>query len=1217
MSQLPLDQGMDRFQQNEERLDNFVNNPVGYTSSAGASVESLPAFIVRIESQLAAYGTLVGAASLSALNADLAHPAGTVALVATDGTSSNNGYYLKSGASGSGSWTKSPYDPGTVAQSIAKDQFKETHVVRYDSGGWYINPQTGVITARRTGGGGADTRLFLLRYNGTDYTIKGTNGLTRTLTIPYGNAYLWLDPAQVGFDVNNVGLDNIQVGGILPGNVIPIAHIVYGDAINSQTLLDDRGRSDASTALALANAWKNDINEEYHVINYDSGAWYLDPTTGVVTVVRTGSGGGDTRITQITYGGATYALKGTNGQTRTLTLLGGNTYLYLDPAEVGFDANNVTISNIQVGLSVPAGKVPIAHLVYNDAFNSRIFKDARPRAASLETQTLAKAWRDDLTESYRLAEYDAGGIYWDRVNSRLIIQRTRSDSDNRLAVLLKNPINSTVYTFKGAHQSSKSFTLTGGGNQTLYIDTATVADPDNVTLADIQVSPVTPNAIGAGKIPIAWLVYGNAINSLLIKDFYELPGQTNTGVTNIVRYSAKSVIYDPATFTFSIQGTDLAQDNRVLIFDFEGVTYTISGSVGAAHSASLDGSDGNQFVYVDRAGLTGGQITVNNFGISSAANMSANPTRMNLGRLVWNTALNSDLIFVKESAPSSAGIVPRSGEAALFMAGKIQEEKQVYKLAIYGDSIFASGFKDLTFPDEFGLSRYEQPPRNGNLASVQRDIYNYLNFNKPIFRNVMHADWATTGTGTTDTSWCMPNGNTGGIGDATQWERLLNMTDTSVGNTAEVTITGNATAVFMFEGGATGTDWETGGVNITVSVNGGAFVNPSTVLQGKLTKRGFGSSKVYDAALNSFQTSFTLPVNIGVNGYNKVAPMVELFYNGLNPASTYRFRITKPSSEARRVKLWGVYHFTGKTLIVHNESKPGFGWNMIYSTAYGDLAVSETDFVIIEAPMYHDGMQNASQIESNAVGLLEYIRSFGIQVALCSCPPGGVIPAGAQTAILGDPSGSNYHPGQNFNKYFDFMFKMNTSDLAVQSDSPKYGDTYTVVVNGTTYTFTCINSAAPFPLGYTYWQSPMDFPGFAGMPVTFTRVTGTGKVNIAYSSYQFSLKFHEHRDVMELVAHKYGYAFCDIFQAFVDQAETVGETIYTDGYNMDPGHPLYPVLQALDADPTNYPELSAPYKMNYLSNFVDLGDGHHLAYPAHPVIFEAVKNTLLRKTAFK
>ena len=49
---------------------------------------------------------MLGYATKAALDADLAHPAGTVALVGNDPVLANNGTYIKSGDSGSGSWTQ-------------------------------------------------------------------------------------------------------------------------------------------------------------------------------------------------------------------------------------------------------------------------------------------------------------------------------------------------------------------------------------------------------------------------------------------------------------------------------------------------------------------------------------------------------------------------------------------------------------------------------------------------------------------------------------------------------------------------------------------------------------------------------------------------------------------------------------------------------------------------------------------------------------------------------------------------------------------------------------------------------------------------------------------------------------------------------------------------------------------------------------------------------
>lgn len=48
MAELPLDQGIDRFKANEDRLDKFVNDATGYTASGGESVSSLRALAAQV-----------------------------------------------------------------------------------------------------------------------------------------------------------------------------------------------------------------------------------------------------------------------------------------------------------------------------------------------------------------------------------------------------------------------------------------------------------------------------------------------------------------------------------------------------------------------------------------------------------------------------------------------------------------------------------------------------------------------------------------------------------------------------------------------------------------------------------------------------------------------------------------------------------------------------------------------------------------------------------------------------------------------------------------------------------------------------------------------------------------------------------------------------------------------------------------------------------------
>jgi len=166
MAQLPIDEAINRFKDNEVRFDDFVNDSTGYNRDNGAPVESIPAFLNRIESEISATGaiaitqanktaaeaaknialtaqagaetardaaitakgdaitarndavaaaagaslSIVGKATKAELDAALAFVDGTIGLVTNDATATNNGYYRKTGASGAGSWVASSYD---------------------------------------------------------------------------------------------------------------------------------------------------------------------------------------------------------------------------------------------------------------------------------------------------------------------------------------------------------------------------------------------------------------------------------------------------------------------------------------------------------------------------------------------------------------------------------------------------------------------------------------------------------------------------------------------------------------------------------------------------------------------------------------------------------------------------------------------------------------------------------------------------------------------------------------------------------------------------------------------------------------------------------------------------------------------------------------------------------------------------------------------------
>lgn len=132
----------------ENNAKSFASSEVSAHASelAGASGASLigTASGVSLSVELATIkeaqqSGVVGFSTVALMSADLAHPASTVALVTNDPTPANNTYYLKSGASGSGSWT--------VASDSYIVELQQTTAVASDSANAAIDRlDVGILT---------------------------------------------------------------------------------------------------------------------------------------------------------------------------------------------------------------------------------------------------------------------------------------------------------------------------------------------------------------------------------------------------------------------------------------------------------------------------------------------------------------------------------------------------------------------------------------------------------------------------------------------------------------------------------------------------------------------------------------------------------------------------------------------------------------------------------------------------------------------------------------------------------------------------------------------------------------------------------------------------------------------------------------------------------------------------------------------------------------
>ena len=694
----------------------------------------------------------------------------------------------------------------------------------------------------------------------------------------------------------------------------------------------------------------------------------------------------------------------------------------------------------------------------------------------------------------------------------------------------------------------------------------------------------------------------------------QIPGsKLIQSLADIQWFGTARIYYDDSDSKLKIIG-EIPNDfgnTKVVRFTHKGVSYAINNTVKSINIPNY----GNTSVLLPIAEEGSSSVSYSLSDIVFKNTIDYDTSKyIKIAHHLYSTGISEGLITPIQQAPSTEGselkeeiksIITRRDSFDIFKTYKSVEKDSTITV-FWGDSIFGSGYKDIaSFPDENNNDRYEQPAGNSNMLSIQRSLYYHLNGNKHSWRNIKHSDWSFVGNKLVITRGSMPNGNIGGVGSNTQYECIAKM---DAGAVAKIDVTNARKIFFLFECGSG--DYVTSNFTIKVSKDGQSLLPISSILKGKTTKKGFLDTKVFDSALDTIVTNDEAVVasNSTYSDYKVVC------YNGLEENSNYHFELTSVSNNGR---LWGCCYT--KEDIVHfvfNNSKPGFSWAALSNSFINDIVIPRADVVILEAPMYHD--HNENDVNNGANLILSKIKERGnIECVLCSCPPGGVCITGRATTILGDENSGAYDPGQNFYNYYQhFTIVYFEDSLENKNQTPVWGEEYQCAVNGKTYTFKACMTSDQFNAKYVYMVSPNSDP-YIPAGTLFTKSLSKSDDSIASFKCGIveagNVKMERHRDLVAIKAMEYSIPFLDLLEAFKDLAKSANESLETEAWEMSSEHPRYSELSALIGN-ANYPKLTLPLKMNYMSNYFNAGDGHHLEYPAHIAIWEFIKNKLFVET---
>lgn len=206
-------------------------------------------------------GLLVGNAVLKStralLYADLAHAAGTLGLVYNDSTPAYNGYYLKSGASGSGSWAiqTSLSLPSTFAADLA-DAIADIVVLQADVAG----KLDATVSALGTLIAGSAAKTTPVDADSVAISDSAASGVAKKTT--FGNLKTWVKSWIVKGDV---GLGNVDNTSDANKPVSTDQAAAIGSAVapaNTHIARTDNPHSTTKTQVGLGNVDNtSDVNK--------------------------------------------------------------------------------------------------------------------------------------------------------------------------------------------------------------------------------------------------------------------------------------------------------------------------------------------------------------------------------------------------------------------------------------------------------------------------------------------------------------------------------------------------------------------------------------------------------------------------------------------------------------------------------------------------------------------------------------------------------------------------------------------------------------------------------------------------------------------------------------------------------------------------------------------------------------------------------------------
>lgn len=485
---------------------------------------------------------------------------------------------------------------------------------------------------------------------------------------------------------------------------------------------------------------------------------------------------------------------------------------------------------------------------------------------------------------------------------------------------------------------------------------------DKVSELDSEVKAIDNEVYVGGEVPSSFTNSGNAI-----------VGTYDNGVLTIVQNSA-STGFVQTNINTNLKSFKIRFKARLSTYAAPQTVYVgFASSTLSASTASItiDGTTWQQFALE----LSGTDVasTAYNIAFTITSSLVNTGNVIEISNIIITFDGERESILVRLDELESKGSSERLGytfNTEAFLQGCDRHSKYLVKIACAGDSLTANAIGG-NIPSQIDEGNNNCRPMRLLTNSVPRRLYDYISWNKPIWRRLDHSDWTKSGWTAFSSSQMdtICQGTNPGLWGAS-----------SQGSYAEITIPQG------YEHFAIIVRLKSGNGTLDVTLNGGdvgTYTNPYYTSK-------VATNTVVDASVVPQYIARGLSAintNSGTTATGNIYHIVE--YNNLPSGQANTLRFTTAS--ATEVDIWGGFYWSGNTCVVMNIAQGGHTTSDLLNDHLPDeLFAEDYDAVLFEVTEMNNLRLSLSQTKTDLQTIVSTLKTMDVEHCFTSCNPLGL-----------------------------------------------------------------------------------------------------------------------------------------------------------------------------------------------------------------------------------